>query len=107
MNYYSKRLNRHIELDDQLAEIYFNLDDPSSNYDQFDLFLSANAELMYGTPSGIHATSDELSYLGNKLLLMELQYVHDLPQIKKCLANNYDKFEEASKTGELLNIDIY
>lgn len=107
MNYYSKRLNRHIEFDDQLAELYFNLDDLNSGYDQFDIFLSANAELIYGTPSGIHATDDELSYLGNKLLLMELQYINDLPKIEKCLANNYDKFEEASKTGGLLDVYVH
>lgn len=105
MHYYSEKMNRWVELDDRLAEICFNIDEHGERRMNL-AFDMATIEECGHRPTKEELSDERLSYLCNQVLLSEIQLIHDLPKILQCIQVNYDKFDEAAKTGELLDIDI-
>lgn len=105
MKYFCTELKRTVELDDRLADFCFHVDEYGE--ERMNIAFAMAAIETYGdVPVDFSVTQEELSALCNRVLLSEVQLIHDWPKIIQCINSNRDKFEQAAQTGELLDIDI-
>lgn len=101
MKYYIERLNRTVELDDDLVNEY-------CKYEKLrDQPFSIAVRTEYGcAPTEEQVSNEELSNFCNEVLLHELKIMTAMPKIMKTIKENYEKFNKASEENELLDLDI-
>ena len=83
MEYFVEEINRSVELDNELANLFLQVDEPSDS-----LFL---IQIYGATPDASELTDEELSELCNSALLKELQMYALLPRIMKELPRIKEK----------------
>lgn len=102
MKFYSEKLNRTINLNDNLVNEYLQFEDEIRDT-PFAIVVIGK----YGhEPTKEEISDEELSELCNRVLASEIKVNLAMPKIIQCIDENYEKFEQASKEGELLEFDI-
>lgn len=101
MFYHIKRLNRTIELDDNLVKEY-------TKYDELrDQPFSIAARSKFGHAPSIEEISDkELSILCNEVLLSELKALALLPQAISVIEQNMAEYKNSSNKGTLIEYEL-
>lgn len=105
MKYFCTELKRTVELDDRLADFCFHVDEYGEERMNIAFAMAAIEECGHMPKNG-ELSDEKLADLCRRVLLSEVQLVRDWPKIMQCINSNRDKFEQATKTGELLEIGI-
>lgn len=101
MQYIINRLNRAVELDDELVQHYLEFGELTEHN-----FIMA-LRFKYGhLPTEVEITDEELSSICNEVLLTDLETFIQLPKIIELMMEHQEEFHRAAKEGTLLEFKL-
>lgn len=102
MEYYIKKINRTVILDDEIVEKFLETgEELTSEFFAYRIFLKYDCY-----PTKEQVPDEELSAFCNEVLLSELKMYLDFPKICAWLNKNADVFIDAVKTGKLIEMKV-
>lgn len=102
MKYFIEKLNRMVDLNDEIVDVYLQMESKLRD----NPFIIATYGKFGHIPTKEEVTDEDFSNYCNEILLNEIQFDVELPDVIKSFMQHKSEFEIASKKGDILEYDI-